>query len=342
MANNNNGRNSLIGAAVIGLGLTAVKLLRQNREPDMHGQVVLITGGSRGLGFLLSHEFARHGARLVVCARNEQELAKARQELEQHGAEIFTIPCDIADRAQVRVMVQQVTEKFGWVDILVNNAGIITVGPIQAQTLEDFRESMDIMFWGTFNTTMAVLPQMLERKSGRIVNITSIGGKVSVPHLLPYDSAKFATVGFSEGLGAELEKEGIKVVTVVPGLMRTGSEVNAYFKGKNQKEYTWFTVAGSLPLASMSAERAAQKIVQATQRGSSEVILGFPAKVLAKFHGLFPGATIKILGLINRFLPDAGPVEGLQRHTGRESESRVTQSFVTGLTRKAAQEYKEI
>src|SRR5258707_12393472 len=136
MANNNNGRNSLIGAAAIGLGLTAIKLLRQNREPDMHGQVVLITGGSRGLGFLLSHEFARHGARLVVCARNEQELAKARQELEQHGAEIFTIPCDIADRAQVRVMVQQVTEKFGWVDILVNNAGIITVGPIQAQTLE--------------------------------------------------------------------------------------------------------------------------------------------------------------------------------------------------------------
>ena len=342
MAQNNNGRNSLIGAAAIGLGLTAVKLMRQSKAPGMHGQVVLITGGSRGLGLLLSHEFARRGAKLVVCARNEQELAQARQQLEQHGAQIFTIACDITDRMQVLEMVRQATEKFGRIDIVVNNAGIITVGPIQAQTLEDFRESSDIMFWGTFNTTMAVLPQMLERKSGRIVNITSIGGKVSVPHLLPYDSAKFATVGFSEGLGAELGKEGIKVITIVPGLMRTGSEVNAYFKGKNQKEYTWFTIAGSLPIVSMNAERAAKKIVQATQKGSAEVTLGFPAKVLARFHGLFPGTTIKLLGLINRFLPDAGPIEGLERHTGRESETTVTQSFVTSLTQKAAQEYNEV
>lgn len=342
MANKNNGRNSLIGAAAIGLGLTVVKFVKQNKAPDMYGQVVLITGGSRGLGLLLSHEFARHGAKLVVCARKGEELAHARQELEQHGAEVFTIPCDVTDRIQVLEMVQQATEKFGRIDIVVNNAGIITVGPIQVQTLEDFRESSDIMFWGTFNTTMAVLPQMLERKSGRIVNITSIGGKVSVPHLLPYDSAKFAAVGFSEGLGAELGKEGIKVITIVPGLMRTGSEVNAYFKGKNQKEYTWFTIAGSLPIVSMNAERAAKKIVQATQKGSAEVTLGFPAKVLARFHGLFPGTTIKLLGLINRFLPDAGPIEGLERHTGRESETIVTQSFVTSLTQKAAQEYNEV
>lgn len=341
MAKNNNGRNSLIGAAAIGLGLTVVKFMRQSKAPGMHGQVVLITGGSRGLGLLLSHEFARRGAKLVVCARNEQELAQARQQLEQHGAEVMTIPCDISDRAQAENMVNQATERFGRIDILVNNAGIIIVGPIMAQTLEDFRESMDIMFWGTFYTTMAVLPQMLERKGGRIVNITSIGGKVSVPHLLSYDSAKFAAVGFSEGLRAETAKEGIKVITVVPGLMRTGSEVKAYFKGNNQKEYTWFTVLGSLPLMSMSAERAAKKIVQAAQRGSAEVILGFPAKLLAMFHGLFPGTTINILGLVNRLLPGDGPVWGLERHTGSESETPVTQSFVTGLTHKAAQEYNE-
>jgi short-subunit dehydrogenase len=307
----------------------------------MHGQVVLITGGSRGLGLLLAHEFARHGAKLVICARNEQELAQAEQELEQHGAEILTLACDISDRVQVENMVQQATEKFGRIDVLVNNAGIITVGPLIAQTLQDFKESMDIMFWGAFYSTMAVLPQMLERKSGRVVNITSIGGKVSVPHLLPYDSSKFAMVGFSEGLRAEMAKEGIKVVTIVPGLMRTGSQVNAYFKGKNRQEYTWFTVLGSLPMMSMSAERAAKKIVQATQKGSAEVILGFPAKLLAKFHGLFPGATINILGLVDRFLPEAGPVQNLERHIGRESETRVTQSPLTALTQKAAREYNE-
>src|SRR6185312_1006001 len=233
MANKHNGRNSLIGAAAVGLALTAIKFMRQGKAPAMHGQVVLITGGSRGLGLLLAHEFARHGAKLVICARNEQELAHAEQELEQHGAEIFNLACDISDHLQVENLVQQATAKFGRIDVLVNNAGIITVGPLMAQTLQDFKESMDIMFWGAYYSTMAVLPQMLERKSGRIVNITSIGGKVSVPHLLPYDSAKFAMVGFSEGLRAEMAKEGIKVVTIVPGLMRTGSQVNAYFKGKN-------------------------------------------------------------------------------------------------------------
>src|SRR6266550_2451763 len=140
----------LIGAAAIGLGLTAVKFMRQSKAPGMHGQVVLITGGSRGLGLLLSHEFARQGAKLAVCARHE---------LEQHGAEVMSIPCDISDRVQAENMVNQATERFGRIDILVNNAGIIIVGPLLAQTLEDFRESMDIMFWGTFYTTMAVLPQ---------------------------------------------------------------------------------------------------------------------------------------------------------------------------------------
>src|SRR6266550_1109460 len=107
----------LIGAAAIGLGLTVVKFMRQSKAPGMHGQVVLITGGSRGLGLLLSHEFARQGAKLAVCARNEQELAQAHQQLEQHGAEVMTIPCDISDRAQAENMVNQATERFGRIDI---------------------------------------------------------------------------------------------------------------------------------------------------------------------------------------------------------------------------------
>lgn len=341
MANNEHDNKSLVSAATIGIGKSVVRFRQKKEEPKLVGQVALITGGSRGLGLLLSHEFARQGAKIVICARDEQELAQAGRELEERGADVMTIPCDLTDRVQAQNMVSQATERFGRIDILVNNAGIITVGPLMAQTLDDFRESMDIMFWGLFYTTMAVLPQMLERKEGRIVNIASIGGKVSVPHLLPYDSAKFAALGFSEGLRAEMAKEGIKVITIAPGLMRTGSELNANFKGNHKKEYTWFTVLGSLPVVSMSADKAAKKIVQATYRGNAEVVLGFPAKMLAKFHGLLPGATISILGLLNRFLPGAGPVWELDRHTGKASETKVTQSFVTSSTQKAAQEYNE-
>jgi len=147
--------------------------------------------------------------------------------------------------------------------------------------------------------------------------------------------------GFSEGLRAELAKDGIKVVTIGPGLMRTGSQINAFFKGKSRAEYTWFAVLGSIPPISMSAKRAAQQIVKATERGRAEVVLGFPAKLLAKFHGLFPGATANILGLVNRFLPAAGPVEGLDRKTGEESQTPVSASFLTALSQKASREYNE-
>jgi short-subunit dehydrogenase len=245
----------------------------------------------------------------------------------------------VSNRNQVQNLVDKANNRFGRIDVLVNNAGIITVGPLQTQTLSDFEESMGTMFWGVVHPTLAVLPQMLERKSGRVVHITSIGGKVSVPHLLPYSCAKFAAVGFSEGLRAELAKEGIRVVTVVPGLMRTGSPVNAFFKGKHRAEHTWFTLSDSLPLVtSMSARRAARQIVNATRRGDAEIILTPQAQLAARFHGLFPGTTTEILGLMNRLLPDG---VGSERVIGKESETAASRSFLTALNQRAARDYHQ-
>ena len=132
---------------------------------------------------------------------------------------------------------------------------------------------MDVMFWGTVYPTLAVLPQMIRRRQGRIANITSTGGKVSVPHLLPYCCAKFAAVGFSEGLRAELRRHGIKVTTVVPGLMRTGSHLNAQFKGKHDQEFAWFALALGVPVLSMSVDRAAAKIISACKRAQPSLTL---------------------------------------------------------------------
>ncbi len=333
-------RNNLKPAAIVG-SLFAGRRFAQRKAVDMHGKVVLITGGSRGLGFALAEEFALQGARLVLSARDEQELERARQQLADQGAEVFAVPCDMTQREQVQQLVEQVTTHYGHVDILVNNAGIITVGPFLAQTLNDFEDSMNILFWGPVYTTLAVLPQMLERKSGCIVNISSIGGKVSIPHLLPYSSAKFALTGFSEGVHAELAKEGIHVMTVTPGLMRTGSPVNALFKGKHHAEYTWFSIADSLPFLSMSAKKAGQHIVRATQSRKVEITLTVPAKMLALVHGIFPQLTINLLSIVNRFLPKTGQAEGFDRSTGKESETPLSRSFLTTLGRKAAQTYNE-
>ncbi len=253
--------------AGLGVGLAGRALLQRRREINLQDQVVLVTGGSRGMGYLLAREFAREGCRIALLARNERELAVARERLEGEGAEVLALRCDVSVREQVERSVEEVTRQFGQIDILVNNAGIVQVGPVQDMTLQDFEAAMGVMFYGTLYPTLAVLPQMRQRKAGRIVNITSIGGKVSVPHLLPYNCAKFAAVGLSEGLTAELDREGIRVVTIVPGLMRTGSHLNALFKGRQGREFTWFSLGATLPFISMDAERAARQIVESTRSG---------------------------------------------------------------------------
>ncbi len=326
-------------AGGIGLCMASRALWRWLRAVDLRGQVVVITGSSRGLGFAMAQEFARKGARLVICARSEGALEQARRALVDQGAQVLAVSCDVRDCEQARHLIDQATARFGRVDVLVNNAGTIMTGPIWEQTLPDLEEAMEIMFWGTVYTTMAVLPQMRERKSGRIVNITSLGGKVSVPHLLPYCSAKFAAVGFSEGLHAELAKDGIDVTTVVPGLMRTGSHVNAIFKGRHRAEYTWFSLGASLPVTAMSARRAAGQFGRAPRRGDTEIMLGLETQVLVRVAGLFPGMTTRALGLVNRLLPKEGGV-GQERRRGWESETRVSQSFLTALGQRAAQQYQ--
>jgi short-subunit dehydrogenase len=229
---------------------------------------------------------------------------------------------------------------MGKIDVLVNNAGVISVGPILSQELKDFQEAMDVMFWGTVHPTLAVLPQMLAREKGRIVNIASIGGKVSIPHLIPYGCAKFAVTGFSEGLHSELKRFGIHVLTVVPGLMRTGSHLNAQFKGNHEAEFGWFAVSGTNPLASISAKRAAEKIVNATCANRAELIISWQAKLLAEIHGIAPGLTQELLAQVNRLLPDAAGAT--EKKAGHESQSAVTRSPLTALGKRAAQRYNQV
>jgi NAD(P)-dependent dehydrogenase (short-subunit alcohol dehydrogenase family) len=248
------------------------------------------------------------------------------------------VPCDVSDREQVNHLIAQATQRFGRIDILVNNAGIIQVGPLHTATVEDFETALDVMFWGVLYPTLAVLPQMRARRKGRIVNITSIGGMVSVPHLLPYNCAKFAAVGLSEGLRAELGQDGIHVTTIVPGLMRTGSHLHAMFQGQQEREFTWFGLGASLPLLSMSAERAARQIVHATQRGEAARILSLPANLLGRLHGLCPGLITHLLSAANRVLPGEDGARATSV-PGIEVQSRLRSwlfNALTGLNRAAA------
>src|SRR5215204_5627112 len=282
-------------AAAAGALSAAHSLIRKLTEYGLKDRVVLITGGSRGLGLVMAREFARQGARIAISARYEEELERARVDLENQGATVLAVKCDVADNDEVKEMVERVRHRFGAIDVLVNNAGTIQVGPLETMSHEDFRHTMMTHFWGPLNTTIAVLPEMRRRKSGRIVNISSIGGKISVPHLLPYSASKFALVGLSKGLRAELAKDGISVTTVCPGLMRTGSPRNANFKGNHRAEYAWFSISDALPFTSINAERAARQIIEACKQGQAELIISVQAKAAIAFDFLFPQTSAGLL-----------------------------------------------
>ena len=153
---------------------------------------------------------------------------------------------------------------------------------------------------------------------GRIVNISSIGGKIAVPHMAPYSASKFALTGLSDALRAELARDNIYVTTVAPGMMRTGSHVNAKFKGKHDSEFAWFAASAGAPLLSMNANRAARKILAACRRGQPSLTLTFAARLQVVANALFPNLTGYAMQLANRFLPESSDVEGNPSRSGYE------------------------
>jgi NAD(P)-dependent dehydrogenase (short-subunit alcohol dehydrogenase family) len=310
-----------VGAGAVLLARNAAK---RDRNYNLMGRVVVITGGSRGLGMALGRALAQAGAtKLVIAARDQEELDGARRALELHGADVHPVAVDLKSQDAAERLIQEALGRFGQIDVLINNAGTIQVGPLEHMTIEDVRAAMDINFWAAAYTTFAVLPHMRRRQSGRIVNISSIGGKVPVPHLLPYCASKFALTGFSRTLRTELQRAGIVVTTICPGLMRTGSPPFAEFKGQNEKEYSWFAMSDNMPGLSMSAEEAARKIVQALRDGSAELVLGAPAKAGALFDALFPGINSELLAIAAGLLPGPGGI-GERSKKGYESETPLT------------------
>jgi short-subunit dehydrogenase len=327
-------------------GFTAVlatrALFRNINKYSFQDKVVIVTGGSRGLGLVMARQLAEEGAKLAICARDADELETARRELAGMGAEVIAVACDVKDRDQIQEMISSVRSRFGHIDVLINNAGVIQVGPMESMTLQEYEEAMQTHFWAPLHTMLAVIPHMKERRQGRIVNISSVGGKISLPHQIPYSASKFALVGLSEGMHAELKNDGIIVTTVCPGLTRTGSPRNVIVKGQHEKEYAWFKIADSLPFMTMSAEKTAYQILDACKKGDAELVTTFSGKFFTAFHGLFPGATAELFGAINDLLPSAGGIGSTDRKMGYESESSKSKNLATTLTDKAAEKNNEM
>jgi len=304
------------GAILLVLWLIA-RFIRTVRYP-LNDKVVLITGGSRGLGLVLARHICARGGKVAIIARDPDELVRAKTDLVPRGGKVLTVECDLLDAGQTQLAVRKVIDRFGKIDVLINNAGIIEVGPLEHMTPEDFQRAMRLHFWAPFELISQIVPEMRIWGGGRIVNISSIGGKVALPHMAPYSASKFALTGLSDALRAELACDNIYVTTVAPGMMRTGSHVNAKFKGKHDSEFAWFAASAGAPLLSMNANRAARKILAACRRGQPSLTLTFAARLQVVANALFPNLTGYAMQLANRFLPESSGAEGNPSRWGYE------------------------
>lgn len=325
------------GAILAGAGVRAA--LRPRFE--FRNKTVLITGGSRGLGLEMARLFAREGARLALVARNASTLETARVELEKSGCTVLTIPCDVRKQDDMQSAVRETIRHFGGLDVLINNAGVIQVGPSEEMTLKDYEDAMATHAWAPLYAILAAVPQMRKQGSGRIVNVSSIAGKIGVPHLLPYVMSKFALAGLSEGLRTEVANDGIRVTTVYPGLMRTGSHVNASFKGKNQKEYAWFSIAAGLPVVSINARRAAQQIVEACREGREQLVITPTARAATVAGAILPGLMDLGMRLMDALLPAPAETPERRARSGWESRSWVSPSPLTRMADNAIERNNE-
>ena len=326
-------------AAGAGAALVAARLARGRLAISFEGRVVVITGGSRGLGLVMARMLVDEGARVVLLARDTGELERAREELAERGrGEIMTLRCDVRRRGDVRAAIDTVLDAWRTVDVLINDAGIIQVGPLEHMDHDDFENAMATHFWGPLHLTLEVTPVMRHRRFGRIVNISSIGGKIAVPHLAPYCASKFALVGLSDAIRAELDPYGIRVTTVAPGLMRTGSPVNAQFKGDHEAEYAWFKVLSSLPGVTIAAERAARQILNACRYGDPSLTITPQAKLMVAANAVLPSTVARAMMVVTRALPAGTGLEGNEIKKGFESEAKTkwTPSVVTRLADNAA------
>ena len=334
-----NFRGLLLAVALILIAWIIARLIRTARYP-LREKVVLITGGSRGLGLVIARQICARGGNVALIARDPDELARAKADLSPRGGEVLTIQCDLLDVEQIRAAVRQTIDRFGKIDILINNAGIIEVGPFEHLTPGDFERAMRLHFWAPFELISQVVPEMRIWGGGRIVNISSIGGKIAVPHMASYSASKFALTGFSDAVRAELARDHIHVTTVAPGTMRTGSHVNAKFKGRHDNEFAWFAASAGAPLISMRADRAARKILAACRRGQPSVTLTFAARAAILGNALCPNLTGYLMKFVNRLLPEAGDEECNKSRAGSQL-SRRTPEWLTKLADRATAENNE-
>ena len=241
-------------------------------------QVVLITGASAGIGRCLAIDFAKLGAVVIGCGRSNERLERTLNEVRMTSPSSVMIPCDVGNRERVHSMVAKVLADFGRVDILINNAGIGMRKPFAESSMDSIEEIMRTNYLGMVYCTHAVLPSMIARGSGHIVNISSVAGIISTLNLSSYCASKFAMNGFSESLYYELKPLGIHVSLICPGPVRT--DFNRSFADIRPKSPDFLMLA---------PETVSRLVIRTIDAKKFEIIMPWSLALICRAARMAPG-----------------------------------------------------
>ncbi len=265
-------------------------------------QVAVVTGAGSGMGRSMARQLVRHGCRVALSDINADALAETINSI---NGEIYTETFDVSDRAAFFRHAENVKQRFGPADIIINNAGVSVLERLAKTTGEDFNWVMNINFWGVVNGTQAFLPDMIERGSGTVVNMSSINGLIALPSQGAYTSSKFAVRGFTECLRLEMlqEKTGVHVVCVHPGVIKTNIAENTRFYsdplGRTNKQEV---VDEFKQMAGVTPDQAAEKIIKAIVKKQPRVLIGKDAHFIERVQRWRPVHYARTLKFVDSLL----------------------------------------
>lgn len=269
----------------------------------MKDKVVLITGGTSGIGKALALQFGKNGSMIAITGRNQQTLDSTVEDLRNSGIRVLGVQADVSNEEDNRRTVEQVVKEFGTLHILINNAGISMRALFEDVELDVIRKVMDINFYGAVYTTKFSLPYIIENK-GSVIGISSIAGFRGLPARVGYSASKFALQGFLEVLRTEMLHKGVHVLTALPGFTSSNIRKTALSEDGSQQ--------GESPRDEskmMSAEDCAKHIYRATLKRKKFLILTREGKMAVLMNKLFPGYMDKIMYKYLAKEPDS-PLKG--------------------------------
>lgn len=254
-------------------------------------KVVWITGASSGIGEALAYTFARYGSKLILSARREEELQRVKKGCNRNEEDILVLPMDVSNFDQATELYQQVIARFGTVDILINNAGLSHWSKVKDLSMDVTRKILDVNFFGGVALVKTVLPDMIEKKKGHIVVISSVLGKMPVMKQAAYVASKHAIQGFYDTLRLEAASEGVNVLVVCPGFVNTNVAKNSLDRDGVAINKNNDKIAKGLDPLYVS-----ERILNSIIKNKSELIIaGTPEKTAINLRRLFPS-------LFNRFM----------------------------------------